>query len=92
MTHTKGGNAPHHHVEQLHQETPLSGEEEEEVSKAAKLTSNLGKPTLMRKQKEKRSWSLEHSLSRLAEEIKTDTNSKVFFSPAISGHFGLGVF
>lgn len=83
---------PPHHVEQLHQETPLSGEEEEEVSKAAKLTSNLGKPTLTRKQKEKRSWSLEHSLSGLAEEIKTDTNSKGFCSPAISAHFGLGVF
>ena len=78
--------------EQLHQETPLSGEEEEEVSKDTKLTNNLGKPTLMTKQKEKRSWSLDHSLSGLAEEIKTNTNPEVFFSPATSEHFELGVF
>ena len=31
-------------------------------------------------------------LSRLAEEIKTNTNPRVFFSPAISEHFELGVF
>lgn len=75
MTHTKGGNAPPPPcLEQLPQETPLSGKEEEEVKKALELTDNLGKPTLKRKQKGK-SRPLNHELLGLAEEIKIETNS-----------------
>lgn len=78
MTHTKGGNAPPPPprlcLQQLHQETPLSGKEEEEVKKAVKLTHNLGKPTLTRKQKEK-GWPFKSLIVGLAEETEIDTNS-----------------
>lgn len=61
-------------LQQLHQETPLSGKEEEEVKKAVKLTHNLGKPTLTRKQKEK-GWPFKSLIVGLAEETEIDTNS-----------------
>lgn len=77
MIHTKGGNAlppAPPRLQQLHQKTALSGKEEEEVKKAVQLTSNLGKPTLTRKQKEK-GWPLKSLIVGLVEELEIDTNS-----------------
>lgn len=86
MTHTKGGSAPRPPcLEQLRQETPLSGKEEEEVRKAATLSTNPRRPRLTRKQKEEGSWSLNHSSRDLLRKEKWTPAPKVFFSPAVSG-------
>lgn len=76
MPHTKGGNAPRPpRLEQLRQETPLSGKEEEEVRKAAPLATQPGRPRLTRKQKEEGSRSLNHSSQDLLRKEKMDASS-----------------
>lgn len=59
---------------QLHEETPLSGKEEEEVGEAGKLTSNPGGPGQAGKQKEAR--GPRRAPSGDSERQQADTNSR----------------